>query len=271
MGEFVNAVVSALAIYPVKSLGGFAVDSLPLEQRGPVGDRRWMLVDAGGRFLSQREYASLCRVTTALWEGRISVSAPGREQLTLDETLVADAPVRPVQVWSDQVEALDAGDQAAAWFSDYLGINCRLVYMPESTQRPVNPQYAPAGSIVSFADGFPLHLISTASLEDFNSHLSRPVGVQRFRPNIVIDGAAAWAEDGWRRLRIGGVECEVAKACARCVVPSIDLDTAQLEPEVTKTLFQQRRRKDNQFYFGINLVHRGEGVLRIGDKVEVLE
>ena len=184
---------------------------------------------------------------------------------------MSGAPSRPVQVWSDRVEALDAGDQVAHWFSEYLGMSCRLVYMPDSAQRPVDPNFAPAGSIVSFADAFPLHLISSASLDDFNTHLSRPVGVQRFRANIVIEGAPAWAEDGWRRLRIGDIECEVAKACARCVVPSIDLDSGQLEPEVTKTLFRQRRREDNQFYFGINLVHRGEGVLRIGDKVEVLE
>jgi uncharacterized protein YcbX len=180
------------------------------------------------------------------------------------------APRSAVVVWRDTVAACDAGDVAAHWLSDFLQAPCRLHYLPSDTVRAVNPAYGRSDDEVGFADGYPVLLITEASLQAFNTELPAPIGSERFRPNIVITGNVPYAEDQWRRLRIGAVEFEVAKPCARCVIPSLDPTTAERQPVVSKALARTRRRGD-AVYFGQNLIHRGLGTIRIGDAVEVLE
>jgi hypothetical protein len=167
------------------------------------------------------------------------------------------------------VHAAEAEPAAHAWFSRYLGFDCRLVYMDEAAHRPVDPQYAPEGREVSFADGYPLLLTAEASLADLNARLDAPVPMNRFRPNLVVAGGMAFAEDGWSRVRIGAVPFQVVKPCARCVVTTIDPQTAAQGKEPLRTLSRFRRRQGKVF-FGENLIPEQPGIVRVGDPVEVL-
>jgi len=259
--------LSALTIYPVKSCAGIPLQRARLDRFGLEGDRRWMLVDAAGRFITQREHAGLALIRTR-WDGTSLTLARGAEQC-----LVAlpgeQALLRSVSVWGDSVVARDAGDHAARWLQAHAGLACRLVFMPEATRREVDKRYARRGETVGFADGFPLLLISQASLDDLNGRLAQPVPMDRFRPNLVVSGCAAFAEDSWQRIRIGAVAFDVAKPCARCVVPSIDQQSGRRDPAINRVLAGFRRR-DGAIYFGQNLLHDGSGALRLGDEVEVL-
>lgn len=262
--------VTQLAIYPVKSLAGIALQAMTLGARGPAFDRHWMVADPQGRFITQREQPRMCLVRTTLQDDALLLDAPGRTTLRLPIPTSDTAPRSNVTLWRDTVSACDAGAAAAQWLSDFLGIPCRLHYLPRDTVRPVDPAYARAEDEVGFADGYPLLLITEGSLQAFNAELSAPIGSERFRPNIVLAGNAPYAEDEWRRLRIGGIEFEVAKPCARCVIPSLDPATAERQPVVSKALARTRRR-DNAVYFGQNLIHRGWGTIRVGDEATVLE
>lgn len=242
--------------------------SVELDRFGPVGDRRWMLVDPAGRFVSQREEARMARLDALLVDGGINLGFAGTQ-------LQAETPqsgnTLPVQIWGDTVTARDAGDEAAAWLSEHFQRPLRLVHMPEDSHRAVDPDYARHGETVSFADGFPLLLLSESSLDELNPRLSVPVTLDRFRPNLVVSGCPPHAEDGWRRIRIGDVEFSVAKPCARCAVPSLDQMTGEKHPDILRALAGYRRREDRQVYFGQNLLYSQPGTLRVGDAVEVLD
>ena len=261
--------VSALRIYPVKSLAGIGLQSVQLDRFGFAGDRRWMVVNENRRFLSQRELSPMALITAERTAKGIRLTRDGRSVSVPRPQ--ATASTVPVQVWEDRVNARDAGEEAAHWLSEVLGSTCRLVYMAEDARRYVDGIYAQQGQTVSFADGFPVLLISQASLEDLNQRLSQPVPMNRFRPNLVVQGCEAFAEDRWRRIRIGSVEFEVAKPCSRCVMPSIDQATAQKDSEILRVLAGYRRGEDRQTYFGQNLLYTDTGELRVGDALEVLE
>ena len=259
--------LSGISIYPVKSCGGIALASTRLDAFGPEGDRRWMLVDGAGQFVTQRNLARLALLETALEADQLVLSLEDRR---LPVPVPApEAPRRRVTVWGDTLEALDAGDAAADWLFETLGLPCRLVYMPDDARRQVEPLYARRGETVSFADGFPLLLISQASLDDLNARLDRPVPMNRFRPNLVVTGCEAFDEDRWQRLRIGSLEFDVAKPCSRCVMPSIDQATGQRDPQINRVLARYRRR-EGQVYFGQNLLYPEAGTVSVGDSVEVL-
>lgn len=258
--------VSELTIYPVKSAAGLALQSSELDRFGLSGDRRWLVTTERGFFITQREEPRLALLQTRLSAGLSLEFAGDALQVPIPD---ASAPELRVQVWEDQVRARDAGSAAAAWLSEKLGRQCRLVYMGDDAIRRVDGLYATAGETVSFADGFPVLLISQASLDDLNERLQHPVPMNRFRPNIVVTGCEAFAEDEWRVVRIGDVEMTVAKPCSRCVMPSIDQSTAGRDPQINRVLASYRRR-EGKIYFGQNLLYAGAGVLSLGDSVEVL-
>lgn len=269
--------LSALYIYPIKSLRGIALDHCAVTSRGFEHDRRWMLVDAKGKFLTQRQQPRLALVSVALGPEALLVTAPGMDALQVPYHLQQGDALR-VKVWGDECEALGAGESRDRWFSHYLGVECHLVYMPESTQRHVDADYAVSThDVVSFADGFPFLLISEASLEDLNSRLTgkgeTAVPMKRFRPNLVVSGCEAYAEDQWRDIRIGALDFKVVKPCSRCVVPTIDTETGVKAREPLLTLTEYRKR-ENKVYFGQNLVHlpatAGPSViLHVGDKIDI--
>lgn len=264
------SVLSLAAIYrfPVKSLRGGAFDELSIDARGLVHDRHWMVVDEDGRFLTQRQLSRMALIDTLVDEaGVLHLAAPGMPALAV----AAAMPTRrSVVVWDDRVEAAVVDPAADRWLSTFLGRECRLVEQPADVQRRVNPDYARADDEVGFADGFPFLLISQASLDALNARLAVPVPMLRFRPNLVVSGCEAHAEDSWRRIRIGDITFRVAKPCSRCVIPTVDIDTGERGQEPMRTLLGYRRR-DNKVYFGQNLLHDAVGHLRVGMPVEVLE
>jgi uncharacterized protein YcbX len=257
--------VSALTIYPLKGGRGMPVTELAIDSIGPRNDRRWVVVDSAGVQVTQREIARLCQIVARPDGAGLRLSAPYMPTIEVPEP-TAEAARRTVQVWDDAVEAADAGDVAARWVSRFLGAEVRLAHCPETTARRTDPDYDPIGSPVSFADGYPLLLISEASLADLNTRLPSPLPMNRFRPNLVVRGTEPFAEDGWRRFMIGAIPFDGVKPCARCVVTTTDQDTGERSPEPLRTLARYRRRGDG-VQFGMNVVHRRTGTIRVGDPV----
>jgi uncharacterized protein len=226
-----------------------------------------MLVDREGTFLSQRKLPRMALIEPRPQGDGLRVTAPGMEPL------VVAAPGggrRPVGIWKDRCDALDAGTEAARWFSGFLGVDCSLVRQADDEARLVDADFT--GGVenphVSFVDGFPLLLTSTESLADLNRRMARTVPMDRFRPNVVVSGAPAWAEDRWRQVRIGSVAFAVVKPCARCAITTVDQATGEKGSEPLRTL-GTFRRGDGGVLFGQNLVHRARGTLEVGDPVVV--
>jgi len=261
--------VSALYIYPIKSCGGLSVQQMPIEGRGPVLDRRFMVVDDNGSFLTQRQVPKMALVRPTITQTELLIEAPGMERL---EVALSGGDGRrvPIQVWSHSGEAEFAGDDPANWFSRYLGCSCRLVRWDEDQVRLCDPEYARFESQVAFADGFPVLLISEASLEDLNSRMEKPLPMNRFRPNLVVGECEPYAEDGWKQIRIGGLLFDVVKPCDRCVITTVDQTSGGVGKEPLRTLATYRRR-GNAVSFGQNCIHHGPGMIRVGDEVEVIE
>jgi uncharacterized protein YcbX len=263
--------ISALYRYPIKGCRGHAVDRLTIDRLGPVGDRRLMLVDSRGRFLSQREIARLATVVPTLEGDLLLATAPGIDPLR--HLLLADGSIRSVSVWgSEGLQSIDQGDAAATWFSEAIGHPCRLVRFGAMTRNPIDPDFTPrADAETAFTDGYPVLAATEASLADLNARLAEPVPMERFRPNVVVSGASAWGEDDWRLVTIGETSWDAVKPCARCLVPTTDQVTGARHPqqEPLRTLATFRTRPGFGAIFGMNMVPRGEGVVHIGDPVTV--
>lgn len=259
--------LTEISIYPIKSCRGLQVETTRLDRFGASGDRRWMLVTPEGAMLTQREFSRLALIEVVLLAQGLRVTFAGSQLHVAYPS--GDSPQLSVCIWDDRVNAVDAGDEPAKWFSEILHKTCRLVFMPENCVRRVDGAYASAGESVGFADGFPLLLISQPSLDDLNGRLEVAVPMNRFRPNLVLTGCDAFAEDNWQRIRIGAMEFDVAKACSRCVIPSIIQETAERDPQINRVLAGYRRFQ-GQIFFGQNLLYQSEGELCVGDAVEVL-
>lgn len=261
-----GARLAEIRVHPLKGARGISVERWAVDDFGPALDRRWMAVDAEGTFLTQRSHPRLVLVETAVEGGRLVLSAAGRSGVEVPGP-EAVGPRSSVQVWRSGTEGIDVGEEPAAWLSDFLGEGVRILFMPDQVWRPVSRRYA-RDRRVSFADGFPFLLVSRASLDELNRRLDEPVPVERFRPNLVVEGTAAHEEDRWRRLRIGDVDLRVAKPCARCVVTTVDVDTGEKGSEPLRTLARYRR-SDGKTYFGQNLIHEGRGTLEVGQDVAI--
>ena len=260
--------LDALFIYPVKGLRGIQVQEAVVEPWGLQGDRRWMLVDSGGRYLTQRDLPGMARLAAAPDGAGITLSAAGMAPLHVPSPR---APVE-VLVWRDQVQAQEAGPDATAWLTRALGQPCRLVHMGNpAAARGVDPKYAKPEDRVSFADGFPVLAVNAASLDDLNARLAQPVPMDRFRTNLVVSGAPAWAEDGWTTLHVGPVPFRGPKTCARCVVITTDQATGARprDREPLRTLTAFRRGEDGRVIFGMNLIPDGTGRITVGMEVQV--
>ena len=263
--------------YPVKSCRWDELQQAEVEPWGLAGDRRWMLVDDEGAVVTAREHRRLLLVTQRLDGTALQLQAPGHPSLTVK---VPEGELTPVSVWSSQLDATPAGPDAHAWFSEVAGVSLRLVYLDDPLRRRPNPRFSEAGDRVSFADGYPLLLASEASLASLNRWIAEgprasegPLPMTRFRPNVVVSGAAPWAEDGWRRLRIGNVTFRAVKGCDRCVLTMIDPETLMTTKEPIATLARYRRW-DGATWFAMNLIPDGVAAgatIRVGDPVEILE
>lgn len=266
--------LSALYRYPLKSGKGQPLQGIGLDKLGLDGDRRWMLVDeASGRFLSQRAVAKMSQLS-ALWNeaGGLTLSAPGYGAIDVPLPSALEEQRRGVIIWRDTLRVPDAGDEAGAWVSEFIGNSTRLVHVPVELARTTASGYGKDDDKVAFADGFPLLLIGQGSLHDLSNRVGRPLEMLRFRPNLVVEGCEAFAEDGWKRIRIGDVEFRVVKPCSRCIMTTVDPQTGERDPnrEPFATLQHYRSTPDGAM-FGQNLVNDSNGRLEIGMPVEVLE
>lgn len=245
--------ISGLFYYPIKSGARVALDSAALDERGIVGDREYMVVDADGRFLTQREAPLLALVS---WRTPEVVTPNGT-------AAVEPGDIRTVDVWDYTGPALDCGNAVAELLGDHLGRTARLVRTPSNHSRRSDDGRTGIG----FSDGYPLLLIGQASLADLNSRLPAPLPMNRFRPNIVVSGSEPFAEDGWGRILLGNVPAEVVKPCKRCAITRVDQATGvRGDGEPLRTLGTFRKVKGGVI-FGQNVVHDATGVLRIGDAV----
>lgn len=260
-------VLSQIFIHPIKSTRALSLTQARVEPMGLEHDRRWMLIRPDGSFITGRESPSLVLVSAVPTEGGLQLAAPGLPELRV-QAPPADAPRQEVTIWSDRCSAARVGEAADRWFSQYLGEPVTLVYVDARMERPVDPKYAGPEDRVGFPDGFPLLLLSRASLEALNARLPQPVTVEHFRPNLVVEGCEPFAEDGWKRLRVGSVELEVVKPCARCVFTTVDPQTGEKakngEPLRTLTGF---RRMNGKVMFGQNVLVRRPGMIRVGDPI----
>ena len=259
--------LSGLFIYPIKACAGIALEQADVVERGLAFDRRYMLVDRTGTFITQRERPQLCRVATAFEGERLLVSTLGKAVLVLPRQPAPSSALKrqPYRVW-DSVGSALPHPEGSRWFSELLNDELSLLYMPDSERREVNPNRARPADIVSFADGYPLLLISEASLRDLNQRLVEPVEMRRFRPNLVISGCEPYAEDGFVQLRVGGLAFRGVKRCERCVVTTIDPETGESSKEPLRTL-SNYRLDDGKVWFGMNLIPDACGTLRLGDSV----
>ncbi|WP_393086479.1 MOSC domain-containing protein [Streptomyces sp. LN704] len=272
-----NAELHSIHVHPVKALRGQAPRDAVVEPWGLAGDRRWALIDDGGKVVTQRQQPRLAPAAAELVPGGVRLSAPGRASLSVPVPDPTTADRATVDLFGDKIEAVLAGAAAHVWCSEYLGSETRLVHMDDpATRRPVDPEHGRPGETVSFADGYPLLLTTLASLDALNSLVARgdrayegPLPMNRFRPNLVVAGTTAWAEDDWTRVTIGEVVFRVAKMCGRCVVTTTDQDTAERGREPLRTL-GRHRRFGSQLIFGQNLVPESTGVVRVGDPVTVV-
>ncbi len=261
--------VSALYRYPVKSCRGQSHASLEFGTRGPAYDREWMVVDQARCFLTQRDEPSMALIEVQLEEhAGLRLDAPGMQPLELEGS--DEGPQLEVRVWRDRSSAVDQGEAARRWLSAYLGREASLVRMARETHRAIDPHYDSRSRPVGFSDGFPILLLSQASLDDLNSRLEVALPMDRFRPNLVIEGATPYGEDDWRLIRVGELELEVVKPCTRCAITTTDQQTGQRAAEPLRTLAGYRKTRAGVI-FGQNCIQRQEGRVQTGDSVEVLE
>jgi uncharacterized protein len=279
--------ITELYVYPLKGAAGIRLRQARLDAFGIEHDRRWMIVDDDGVFVTQRNEPALALVHASLEADSLDAGpldagcreagSPNAASLVLRSEAAGELRVTPpspdavrehVRVWDEVVAAVDAGPAAREFVSAHLGRGARLFHMPVTTHRQVALEHAREGDRVSFADGFPLLLITRESLDALNRRLPAPVPMNRFRPNVVVAGASPHAEDTWRTILLGTVACDVVKPCARCAVTTVDQRTGTAGAEPLRTLAGYRRW-DGRTWFGQNVIHRGEGVLSVGDSVVV--
>jgi uncharacterized protein len=262
--------------YPIKSCRGHPVDEAVVEPWGLAGDRRWMLVDDRGRVVTAREHPQLVLVTPEFTANGLLVTAPGIDPLRVHTPQSVN--LWEVRVFSSVVAACPAAAEADAWFSKVIGVPVRLVYLDDPTRRRPDPAYSRAEDRVSFADGYPVLLATEESLAALNDLIvtgprtaGEPMAMTRFRPNLVVAGAKAWAEDGWRVLRIGEVRFRAVKGCSRCVLTTVDPETAETGKQPLTTL-ARHRRWDGKSWFAINLIPDSPGAtVHLGDEIEIVE
>jgi uncharacterized protein len=263
-----SVAVANLWIYPIKSCRGISVQQFTLDDRGPEYDRRWMLIDATGMFMTQRDHPRMALIDVALDAGEVLVSGPGMTVHAFDPEAADRA--RACVVWNDTVELQHVDDEIDQWFSDFLSVRCSLMRMPQSTARVVDRTYSPDPRLVTLADAFPMLLIGTGSLDLLNQKLvargQREIPMKRFRPNVVVSGTRPHEEDEWTSIRLGDVACTVVKPCARCAITTVDTRTGVQGKEPLRTL-SEYRKVGSKVLFGQNVIHAAAGTVRVGDAV----
>lgn len=277
--------ISEINIYPIKSLKGISLEKATVEERGLQYDRRWMLTAPDGMFFTQREFPRMALINPVIRDDGLLV--------TSDFITGIKIPFEPdtlnrqtVTIWNSVCDGLVYGDGVNEWFSSVIGTRCQLVYMPDDSRRNVNPLFNRDDNVVSFADGYPLMVLSEATLADLNSRLDVPMPMNRFRPNLVVAGSDAFAEDNWKRIRIGEAVFRSTKPCERCVITTVDQSKGEFTgKEPLKTLASYRMARDimperleslgineTTVLFGQNLIAESVGaIVNVGDAIEIVQ
>ena len=263
-----NYKLSQINIYPIKSLGGITLQSSKVEERGLQHDRRCMLVDEQNKFITQRLHPQLALLRVEINNDLLTIKHLKNKLSPLTIPLVPyDEEETNVQIWNDNVTAVRYGSNVNHWFTDAIGFKCSLVYMPDSTRRIVDQEYA-QNKLVGFADGYPFLIIGEESLNDLNKRLREPIPMNRFRTNFVFSGGKSFDEDNWKTIEIGNVIFNLVKPCGRCVITTINPNTGTKGKEPLKTL-ADFRQKDNKVMFGMNMVAEETGKVSVGDELEI--
>jgi len=257
--------VSEINIYPVKSLGGISMQSAKVMKKGLQHDRRWMLMDENNIFLTQRIHTKMALFRMSFGNNGFNVNYDG-QQLLIPHTFEG-IPVR-AKIWDDEVTVQEVSASHSEWFSKNLGFGCKLVAFPEDNDRPVDERYRVGDDHVSLADAYPLLIVGQSSLDDLNERLPSPLPMNRFRPSVVFTGGAPFEEDTFRDFTIGELTFVGVKPCKRCVMTTIDQETATKGTEPLVTLAKYRR-KDGGVYFGQNIIPTGTGKISIGDEITI--
>ncbi|ASU34507.1 MOSC domain-containing protein [Mucilaginibacter xinganensis] len=264
--------ISELYIYPIKSLAGIKVKNARITPTGFEHDRRWLLIDENNAFLTQREHHQMALLQVTIKNDGLLVTHKINQKsipVPFNDPSIKYSEVT-VSIWDDTCRALLVSNHADKWFTEMLGINCRLVYMPDETKRAVDPRYAPSDAVTSFADAYPFMMIGQASLDDLNNRMPEALPMNRFRPNIVFTGGGPYEEDLYAHFTVGGISFYGVKLCARCVLTTVNQENAKKGKEPLKTLASYRF-KNNKILFGQNLVHDGEGEIAVGDEIKVFQ
>lgn len=266
-------VLTHIYIYPIKSLGGISLQSAQVEERGLQYDRRWMLVDKNGMFLTQREYPQMALLQMNIKEDKLEVShkvKPISDLQLPTSNLQSPNTNIVVNIWNDIVIAKHLSKEVDEWFSNALGVDCQLVKMLDDSQRQTDTKYTPEPKQVSFADAYPFLIIGEESLNELNRRLNEPLPMKRFRPNFVFSGGEPFVEDKWKDFMIGNLKFRAVKPCSRCVITTVNPETAEKGSEPLETL-TKFRKVGNKVMFGMNVVGLGNGLLEVGDCVVPLE
>jgi len=252
-------------IYPVKSLGGIRLQSAKVMGKGLQHDRRFMLVDEQGVFLTQRVFPKMALFQLSINNDQLSIQYHG-ESISVSLVPRPMGESKPVQIWDDVVKAYEVSEEYNQWFSERLEMKCKLVFFPEDNARPVDPAYKVNDEHVSLADAYPFLIIGQSSLDDLNSRLTDPLPMNRFRPNLVFSGGEAFEEDTWRNFIVGSNRFVGVKLCSRCVLITVNQDTGEKGIEPTKTLATYRVI-EGKIRFGQNLVALDHGSIQVGDQI----
>jgi uncharacterized protein YcbX len=258
--------VESLHIYPVKSLRGISVKEAELTPKGLKYDRSWMLVDEKGKFISQRTIPQMALLNTRIEKKDLHVSSEN-EQILIPLDMRSDNEIL-TSIWKDKVVSAEVSSEISEWFSDVLGKKCKLVSYVKGHERIRELDDLPWKTPVSYADGYPFLLIGTESLNDLNRRLENPVFMDRFRPNIVVKTVTAYTEDSWSSIQIGDGEFLMIKPCVRCVMTTINQQSAAVGEEPLKTL-SQYRKVNGGIHFGVNACLRFGEIIKVGDLVKV--
>ncbi len=257
-------ILSQITIYPVKGMRGTKCETASVEPRGLAQDRRYLVVERDGMFITQRDDPIMATIVPEVISDGLRLTRAGHSPLTVKPQA---GPRRMVTIWKNEVEALDCGEEAAGWLSDILGRPCRLVHMDDQSTRIIDQAFAKPGEQVSFADAFPLLLVNDASLRDLNNRLEDPLPVDRFRGNVVIESDEPWGEDHWTTVQIGSVTFRNVKPCARCLVTTTDQQTGERRGDEPLRTLATFRKVDSKVMFGVNLIPNELGTISVGDPV----
>ncbi|KQM69328.1 oxidoreductase [Pedobacter sp. Leaf216] len=264
-------VLSEINIYPIKSLGGISLKKAQLEDKGLQYDRRWMLVDEEGMFITQRKHFELALLKVNITDDKLIVSHKTLSEKEISFALDEDMGEQiSVVIWDDASTGLEVSKAVSKWFSDFLKFEVKLVKMPQGAKRLVDPKYASDNQVVSFADGYPCLLIGQSSLDGLNEKLDDPILMDRFRPNLVFTGGGPHIEDTFKTFYIGDTLFSAVKPCARCVLITIDQQTGEKGQEPLRTLAGYRTI-NKKIMFGQNLLHQNPGIISIGDELKVID